>query len=268
MEPPARFLPKPTLIRKCLIALSDVVLGRRPIRSRARANPEMALHQSLCKRSLEEAVIHGLEAGMDQVIILGGEFDPLAARLAWRYPQARFLELNCDPLQAARRKLWQRSGYVPPNLRLIHMDFRRGDFGAALGALPEFRPEQAAFFLCDGILPRLEKSAVEALFAQLAALPCPALRLAFTFREAYGAPPFRKALRGAAGWIGLGGSPTWGLPARELRSFLGRWGFSLEEIADATVFHKRFLNQSPGRPLPEGEMVAIASVIRAQGFGL
>jgi O-methyltransferase involved in polyketide biosynthesis len=231
-----------------------------------RATPlGFALHRSLCKLSLEEAAIHGLEAGMDQVVILGGGFDPLAARLAWRYPQARFLDLNCDPVQAGRRMLWQRSGYIPPNLGLINLDFKRGDFGAVLQTLPEFRSDQAAFFLCDGVLPRLEKSGVESLFAQLAALSCPALRLAFTFREpgSQPRPPLQRALSKLAGWLGWGGKPAaWGLPARELRAFLLRWGFALEEIADAAVFRARFLAQSPVQSLPEGEMVAIASVIR------
>ncbi|MDB5106675.1 MAG: hypothetical protein JWP91_4364 [Fibrobacteres bacterium] len=227
--------------------------------------PGMALHQALRNLSLEEAAIHGLEAGMEQVLILGGGFNTLAARLARRYPQARFLEIDRPSALAAKRRVLGHSGFLAPNLSLIPWDFRRTDLGAALMALPGFHPREPAFFLCEGVLMHFDPKAAENLFDQLAALPCPALRFAFTFMEpdGNGAISFRGASRLLAAWQRLRGQRfTWGLSTRDLGSFLARRGFALEEVADAGVFRKRFLFGVPDVALAEGEKVAIASLVR------
>ena len=227
--------------------------------------PGLALHQALRKLALEESVIHALEAGMEQIVILGGGVDSLGARLARRYPDARFLELDAPAGLAAKRRILGQSGYLSRNLELIPMDLDRSDLGAALAALPGFRCDEPAFILCEGVFMHLNPRAVERLFSDLAALPCPALRLAFTFMEPddNGNPGFRGSTALSGFWFWLRGPRFgWGLPARELGSFLARRGFALEEVADAKVFRTRFLPESQAVVLAEGEKVAIASMIR------
>jgi len=227
--------------------------------------PGLALHQALRKLALEEAVIHGLEAGMEQIVILGGGLDSLGARLARRYPEARFLEIDLPAALAYKREVLEQSGYLSRNHNLIPMDFTRGDFRAALEKLSGFHPEEPAFFLCEGVLMHLDRAAVDTLFTDLSALPCPALRMAFTFLEpdADGAPAFRGVSRLFSIWSRWRGPGyAWGISARELGAFLARRGFALEEVADAGVFRKRFLAGSPDAELAQGEKVAIASVIR------
>jgi methyltransferase (TIGR00027 family) len=227
--------------------------------------PGMALHQALRKLALEEAVIHALEAGMEQIVILGGGLDSLGARLARRYPDARFLEIGPAAALASKRKVLEHSGFLSRNLSHLPMDFRRHGFPAALESHPEFRPGEPAFFLCEDVLMYLDPLSVEKLFRDLAALPCPALRLAFTFMEpdACGTLTFRGTFPLLGAWLRRRGARfTWGLPSRDLGAFLARRGFALEEIADAGVFRSRFLKNAPAAPLAEGEKVAIASALR------
>ena len=231
-------------------------------RFQARAVPGLALHQTLRKASLEEAAIHGLDAGIDQVIVLGAGFDTLAARLARRYPRARFLEFDKPSLLAAKRRLLERTGDMPPNLGFGNIDLKRLDVAGCLSH-SGFDPGAPAFFLCESLLSNLPPGAVERLLSDLAALPCPALRIAFTFREpdAGGFFPFRGAMRRQARWpLRWKRNRCWELRARDLGGYLAKRGFSLEEIADAAVFRARFLAGNPGVALAEGEKVAIASL--------
>ncbi|HKP98276.1 MAG TPA: class I SAM-dependent methyltransferase [Fibrobacteria bacterium] len=223
--------------------------------------PGLALHQTLRNLSLEEAALHGLEAGMEQVLFLGGGFDTMAARLARLYPSARFLELDHPILQAAKRRVLEQTGLLPPNLALAPMDPERPDLKNG-PALPGFRPGQPTLVLCEGLLMRLSRKAAERVFADLAALPCPVLRFVFTFMEpdSRGHLAYRGGSRLTGAWLRRRGwSFTWGLPAHEMGGFLARHGFILEEIADAEVFRARFLSGLPGAVLAEGEKVAIAS---------
>ena len=227
--------------------------------------PGMALHQALRKLALEEAVIHALEAGMEQIVILGGGLDSLGARLARRYPDARFLEIGPAAALASKRKVLEHSGFLSRNLSHVPLDFRRAGFPAALESHPEFRAGEPAFFLCEDVLMHLESHCVEKLFGDLAALPCPALRLAFTFMEpdAHGTLAFRGTTPLLGAWLRWRGERfTWGLHSRDLGAFLARRGFALEEIADAGVFRSRFLADAPAAALAEGEKVAIASAFR------
>jgi methyltransferase (TIGR00027 family) len=232
-------------------------------RFEALAIPGMALHQALRNLSLEEAAIHGLEAGMDQVVVLGGGTDTLAARLARRYPNARFLDVDYPAALATKRKVLEQTGFLAPNLSLVPLDLGSHDLKAALDSLPEFESASPAFFICEGAFKYLERRGVEKILANLADLPCPALRLAFTFMEPdpRGSIAFRGASPLVTAWLRLRGEGfSWGLPARELPGFLARRGFALEEIADSDVFRTRFLSGHPEVALAEGEKVAIASV--------
>jgi methyltransferase (TIGR00027 family) len=227
--------------------------------------PGMALHLALRKLALEEAVIHALEAGMEQIVILGGGLDSLGARLARRYPDARFLEIGPEAALASKRKILEHSGFLSRNLSHLPLDFRRAGFPAALESHPEFRAGEPSFFLCEDVLMHLESHRVEKLFGDLAALPCPALRIAFTFMEpdASGTLAFRGTTPLLGAWLRWRGERfTWGLRSRDLGAFLARKGFALEEIADAGVFRSRFLTDAPASALAEGEKVAIASAHR------
>jgi methyltransferase (TIGR00027 family) len=260
----ARFLAEKPRLRFWLNLIPRQGFQRWFERLEAMTLPGIALHQALRKLALEEAVVHGLEAGIEQIVILGGGLDSLGARLARRYPQASFLEIDKAATLSAKRKVLQQSGFLARNLKLIPME-HRADFGSTLRGLPGFRPGEPAFFVCEGVLMHLDRSAVDGLLADLAALPCPALRIAFTFMEpnAKGAIAFRGASRLLPFWSGWRGERfSWGLPARDLGAFLAQRGFALEEIADAGVFRSRFLEGSPGVALAEGEKVAIATVVR------
>lgn len=223
--------------------------------------PGLALHQALRKRRLEEAVAGRLEKGVRQLVVLGGGFDTLAARLAPRHPAARFIELDHPATQAVKRRALAEAGALGGNLSLHPLDFNRRGLREGLLALPSFRPDEPACFVCEGVLMYLDPQAVERLLADLASLPGAPLAFAFTFMEP--GPGGHVAFRGSsplvAAWLRLRGERfTWGASAAELPALMARHGFALEEIAGASELASRYLSGYPKAPLAEGEMVALA----------
>lgn len=199
--------------------------------------PGMALHQALRKLWLERMVSRCLDEGVRQVVVLGGGLDTLAARLARRHPDVRFLETDHPATQAVKRAALERSGYLGPNLSLAAVDFNRVSPAAALRARPEFRSDVPVLFLCEGVLMYLQPAAVDGLLAGLADLPNPDVRFAFSYMEP--GPDGRIAFADSSplvdAWLKWRKeSFTWGLARRDLEGYLAARGFSLQGSADET----------------------------------
>ncbi len=224
--------------------------------------PGMALHQVLRKLWLAEQVQRGLDAGITQVVILGGGFDTLAARMARRYPSAQFLETDHPATQAVKRRALERAGYLAPNLTLASVDFNLHPVKEAILGLPEFRPEAPTLFLCEGVMMYLDPAAIDRLFAGLASFPCPALSLAFTYMEpgTDGRIAFAGSSPLVAAWLRWRKENfTWGLSRTHLDGFLAARGFSLEQEADDATLRDRYLPGVRGARIAAGEKLAFAT---------
>lgn len=224
--------------------------------------PGMALHQVLRKLWLEEAVERSLKEGVRQVIVLGGGFDTLAARLARRHPSARFLEVDHPATQAVKRRALERAGYLGANLILTPQDFNRLPWQDAHQGLTGFSAGLPTIVLCEGVLMYLDPPAVDRLFVGLAALPVPSLRFAFTYMEPR--PDGRIAFAGASplvsAWLRWRKEAfTWGLARQDLDGFLASRGFALEQAADDASLRKRYGEGVKGARIAVGEKLALAS---------
>lgn len=223
--------------------------------------PGMALHQVLRKRCIEEKVVHSLQSGFSQVVVLGGGFDTLAARLARRFPSCAFLEADHPATQAVKKRALEKAGYLGPNLELIPVDFNRTEARDVLLGNRAFKPEAPTVFLCEGVLMYLAPEAVDTLFAGLASLPCESLRFAFTFMEAQpgGSIAFRNASPLVSAWLRFKKEVfTWGIPGKDLGEFLAGRGFDLEEVVDHAGLRRRYLEGREGARVAEGEKIAFA----------
>lgn len=223
--------------------------------------PGMALHQVLRKRCLEEKVVRSLESGFRQVVVLGGGFDTLTARLARRFPSCVFLEADHPATQAVKKRALEKAGYLGPNLALVSLDFNRSEVKEALLGLPAFLCDVPTLILCEGVLMYLAPEAVDRLMAGMASLPCPSLRFAFTFMEAEPGGPiaFRGSSPLVSAWLRLRKEAfTWGTTRRDLGAFLSRRGFLLEEVMEQRDLRSRYLDGLAGARLAEGEKIAFA----------
>lgn len=224
--------------------------------------PGMALHQVLRKLWLEEAVERSLKDGVRQVVILGGGFDTLAARLARRHPSVGFLETDHPATQAVKRRALERAGYLGANLALASLDFNRLPLQGALQALPGYSPEAPTLVLCEGVLMYLDPAAVDRLFTGLAALPCPSLRFAFTYMEP--GPDGRIAFAGSSplvsAWLRWRReSFTWGLSRTGLEAFLSSRGFHLDRAEDEAGLRDRYVKNAEDARIAAGEKLALAT---------
>jgi methyltransferase (TIGR00027 family) len=231
----------------------------------------MALHQVLRKRALEDDVVRSLDSGFSQLVVLGGGFDTLAARLAKSRPTCNVLEADHPATQAVKHHVLQQAGYLGPNLSLIPVDFNRTEARELLLGLPAFRRDAPTLFLCEGVLMYLAPEAVDRLISGLASLPCPSSRFAFTFMEAEPGGPiaFRNASPLVSAWLRLRNETfTWGIRGMDLGAFLSRHGFDLEEVLDHADLRRRYLEGREDARIAEGEKIAFAAHTHHAGYFL
>ncbi|MCK2215984.1 SAM-dependent methyltransferase [Actinomadura sp. ATCC 31491] len=133
----------------------------------------------LCrKRYADDQVRAALEAGVDQVVVLGAGLDTRACRLAG--PKVRAFELDLpDNVARKRRRLTRAFGRVPEGLTLVPIDFDRGGLARTL-ATAGFRADRPAVFVWEAVTQYLSEDGVRATLASLSRA-APGSRLLFTY---------------------------------------------------------------------------------------
>lgn len=144
--------------------------------------PGFALHLGLRKRLVDDEVQEALGAGVRQVVILGAGFDTLAARLAPRYPQATFVELDQAQTSALKARALDRIGCAAPNLHLVVGSLGSTPFVQALVRQPFFDREATSCLLAEGLLMYLPPSHAAAALRCTASFPRGS-RLIFSYLE-------------------------------------------------------------------------------------
>jgi methyltransferase (TIGR00027 family) len=112
-------------------------------------------------RLIDDLMIEAFTNGFEQVVILGAGFDARAHRLP--HPAAiRFFEVDQPSTPQAKRCLLEkRFGELPSHVAFVEVDFNRQGLGPTLEHAG-FRPQQAAFFLWEGVTNYLTEEAVDA----------------------------------------------------------------------------------------------------------
>lgn len=211
-------------------------------------------------RIAEEEVARAVETGVSQYVVLGAGLDTFAYRNP--FPALRVFEVDHPATQAVKRERLRQAGIdVPPNATLVAADLAVTGTRAAL-AQGGFDAERRAVFAWLGVVPYLERAAIEATLADIASLAA-GTRLVFD----YGVPPRslsfigRVAVNVMAGRVAAAGEPwkTFFSPD-EVRGVLERAGFSAVEDLGAAELNARYFDGRRDR-LRVGEAGRIARAV-------
>jgi methyltransferase (TIGR00027 family) len=120
-------------------------------------------------RFAEDALAAAVADGVRQYVVLGAGFDTFAYRNP--FPELRVFEVDHPDTQAIKRQRLANSGIdIPPSLTFVPVDFTAMKLDDALQA-SGFDAIRPAFFSWLGVVPYLERPAIDATFRFIASLP-------------------------------------------------------------------------------------------------
>ncbi len=138
-------------------------------------------------RFIDDAVRGGLEAGLDQVVILGAGFDCRGLRMP-EIAERGAAVYECRLRRAARAETRAssapRAWRCPPRMAHVPCDFAAPDFeGALTASLAEsgFRAGAGAIFVWEGVIGYIDEATVDRSLAFMAGAGGPGTRLVLTF---------------------------------------------------------------------------------------
>jgi methyltransferase (TIGR00027 family) len=225
--------------------------------------PGISLHYLLRKTFIDEESRKLLDAGrVGQVVVLGAGFDTLALRLHRLYPQVSFFELDHPATQQAKlRALDSRQFALGPNLHFRPADFTQRNLGQILLTHSLYDASAPTLFIAEGVLVYLLEAEVKKVFQCAHSHAGPQSFFAFSFMEM--APNGKLELQRPHALIDYFLKRNnelflWGMRSRDLPVFLAPLGFTVLEVADASLFRSRYLRGTTLKPILAGECVAIA----------
>jgi methyltransferase (TIGR00027 family) len=218
-------------------------------------------------RFIDEALVKAIEAGIEQVVILGAGFDCRAYRIRG-VERARLFEVDHPDTLAAKREHLRRVLHgLPPHVVFAEIDFNQQQLKDVLIA-SGFDSARRTFFVWEGVTNYLSEQAVDATLRFISTAAAGS-RLIFTYvhrgvldhsAEFEGTGNLMRLLRKAdEPW-------TFGLYPAELQAYLETRSFELAEDIGSVEYRARYMN-------PHGKhekgyefyRIALACVVRRAG---
>lgn len=220
--------------------------------------PGIIAHYLARKRWIETRAVAALDAGCEQLVVLGAGLDTLAWRLQRTHPHIRCFELDHPATQRAKT-----AGVAPEtNLTLIPADLAHVLPSAVLRADPHFDLRRRTYFIAEGLLMYFSEARVREILSDLAREP--AAEIVFTFMEpnANGRATFRGGSPVIDAWLRLRREPfAWALAPRQVRDFLLPLGLQVRALAGARELRDEILAPAGlvTAPLAEGDHLCLAT---------
>jgi len=211
-----------------------------PAREATKLGPYLRAFFVMRSRFAEDALAAAVADGVRQYVVLGAGFDTFAYRNP--FPELRVFEVDHPATQAVKRQRLAHSGIeIPSSLTFVPIDFTTTKLDDALRGAG-FDETQPAFFSWLGVVPYLERPAIDATFRFIASLP---KKTALVFD--YAVPPeslswtSRLIVNEMAKRVAALGEPwkTYFDPAALLAD-LRRAGFSSAEDFGAEALNRRY----------------------------
>jgi len=223
--------------------------------------PYLRAFFAMRSRFAEDALAEAVARGVQQYVVLGAGFDTFAYRNP--YPDLRVFEVDHPATQAMKReRLASGEIAIPPSLTFLPIDFTTTALDVALRDTG-FDTAAPAFFAWLGVVPYLERPAIDQTLSFIASLP---VGTAVVFD--YSVPPeslpwmSRLVVRRMAKRVAAAGEP-WKtfLDPNELLRDLHALGFSKAEDFDGDSLNQRFFSgRSDGLKVGVGGHMAMAIV--------
>lgn len=214
--------------------------------------PGFAHYYLFRKLWIETRLLKRMNFAVEQVIVLGAGFDTLALRLAPKYPDAVFIEIDLPNTQEIKRSVLSRINYpIPANCRFVQADLSQTTLQTALAGCDRFVPDKNTVVILEGVLMYLGEAAVQTLFADLHELLRGRLSIIFgaTVRpDTLG----NWSLRLADRLLGRRQEGTkWFCPSKDMPEFLSRLGYRLKEWITYKNLQAQYRSASDIAALPD-----------------
>ena len=223
-----------------------------------------SLGSILCRtRYIDDVTKRSLQAGLDQLVVLGAGFDSRAFRIAG-LEHVRVFEVDLPGARDLKRvRLEKVLGAVPENVTLIGMDFDRQHLAQVLGAAG-FQTGVRTLFTWEGVTQYLTGEAVKGTLEFVSSISGEGSAIVFTYVrrgiiDGSDRPEWFGSFLSLASRIG---SPfLFGFDRAELGQYLCDCGLELVEDVGAAEYQDRYLKPL-GRKLNvfDGERAVYARV--------
>jgi methyltransferase (TIGR00027 family) len=122
-------------------------------------------------RYAEDCFAAAVARGVRQIVVLGAGFDTFALRNPHAHLGVQVFEVDHPATQAWKRQRLAELGLAPPRpIAFVAVDFETGSLAEGLSA-SAFDPARPAFFLWLGVVPYLQRAAIDATLGFISGLP-------------------------------------------------------------------------------------------------
>ena len=227
--------------------------------------PGMYYYETARVKHMDAVLRGGLDAGIEQLVILGAGYDTRPYRFEPELRGARVFEVD-QPLASARKqaKVERILGRLPDHVKYVQVDFNTGDIAKRLAAAG-YDSGRRTFFIWSGVTFYVTEEAVDRVLACVRGHSPPGSCILFDYvyremledeNDAHGA---RQLKRKAAD---LGEPLTFGIDESAVRDFLAERGFELISDLGPRELEQRYLTRSDGRSY--GRPYGFASIAHAR----
>ncbi len=183
------------------------------------------------KLFFEEQVCRSLNLGASQVLVMGGGYDTLCWRLAAKYPDVRFIEIDHPATSLGKQKGVQEMG-SRANLTLLALDLSTRPLDEVLHEAPQWSVGDTSVIAAEGLLQYLRPEDVRATFAKSALCAGAESRFVFTHARVgpKGEPDLGPYARFNRFMLKMIGEPwLWAVEEKGLNDFLNDTGWRVEQ---------------------------------------
>ena len=128
---------------------------------------------------MNQQVEAAIEQGARQVLVLGAGFDTLCLRLAPKYPEVRFVEIDHPSTSVAKARGIEKVGQ-PENMIQIAADLGERSLPKVLSEDGHWDASQRSVIVAEGLFQYLTDEEVRGLLTDAAACTSPGSRIAFS----------------------------------------------------------------------------------------
>lgn len=179
---------------------------------------------------MNQQVEAAIEQGARQVLVLGAGFDTLCLRLAPKYPEVRFVEIDHPSTSVAKARGIEKVGQ-PENMIQIAADLGERSLPKVLSEDGHWDASQRSVIVAEGLFQYLTDEEVRGLMTDAAACTSPGSRIAFS----HAIPGDRKLLSALVRLI----SEPWKSEVRseDLPSYVDGTGWAMISDVDDDAEH-------------------------------
>ena len=248
------FLSRPS--RAALAAWTGSLTGR-ALRRLGRTG---TTYVPLRHRFIDGHLLAALDAGAEQVVLLGAGYDTRAYRFTDRLAGRPVYEVDLAAISAAKAAVVAKHVDELPDANVVRVgiDFETDPLGATLEAAG-FSVGSRTFFTWEGVPMYLTRDAVKATLAAVWELSGPGSLIAHDMWHMVDDPGARGTVsRLAPNALSFIGEPvTFGIHPEEVGFFLSRQGFRVVDLASAAELQERY---APGeRVLSDASLYVLAA---------